>query len=204
MALYWGAIRWGPIPRASPMTAPICGWPTPWTARLPGCRPWTARSGGLPGGEQPHAVLFDGQHIWVSNHLGDSVTQFRVRDGELLGTFPVGRRPLGLAFDGVHLWVANEADGTLTKLRAADGFEQPEAVASSCPWGVAVAREYLWVTNHGDNRVTKIRRRDGRVMGSLPRGGPPWPWPLMESICGSPTGTAGMSPSSGRRTVTNS
>ncbi len=55
-------------------------------------------------GNSPHFAAFDGAHIWVTNHLSNTVTKLRAADGATLGNFPTGDHPLGLALRwGPHL-----------------------------------------------------------------------------------------------------
>ena len=66
-------------------------------------------------GTSPSGVAFDGENIWVTNSVDDTVSKLRAGDGSLLGTFAVGDIPEGIAFDGANMWVANSADDTVSK-----------------------------------------------------------------------------------------
>jgi DNA-binding beta-propeller fold protein YncE len=72
--------------------------------------------GTYPVGPEPFGITFDGTHIWVTNIVGDSVTELNASDGSLVGTYPVGSYPYGITFGGSHIWVANSNGSTVTEI----------------------------------------------------------------------------------------
>jgi hypothetical protein len=54
---------------------------------------------------RPEGMAFDGANLWIAGHDG-FVTELRVSDGTILGSFSVGMLPDGVAFDGANIWVA--------------------------------------------------------------------------------------------------
>ena len=72
-------------------------------------------------GEWPSGLAFDGESVWVSNFVGNTVTRLAL-DGEEIVTLPVGKGPVGMvaapARPGFNaaLWVVNTSARTLTKI----------------------------------------------------------------------------------------
>jgi YVTN family beta-propeller protein len=64
----------------------------------------------------PRGIEFDGQHIWVANYYGNSVSVLSARNGESLRTIPVEQNPEGVCFDGTSIWVANSGSNTVSKI----------------------------------------------------------------------------------------
>ncbi len=110
----------------------------------------------------PHALAFDGAHIWVANRLADSVTELNASDGSKVGTFSGGGDiygPRALAFDGAHIWVANYTGNTVTQLNASDGSRVATFSAGATldhPAALAFDGDHMWVANYGGNTVTRL------------------------------------------------
>jgi hypothetical protein len=56
-------------------------------------------------GTDPVYLAYDGENIWVSNELDNTITKLRAADGANLGTFATPPAPFGIAFDGQNIWV---------------------------------------------------------------------------------------------------
>jgi hypothetical protein len=126
-----------------------------------------------PVGNNPFAVMYANQHIWVANAASDSVSKLRVSDGHLMGTYPVGDTPVALASDGVHVWVANRGDGTVTKLMASDGFVVDTYPVGNFPSALTFDGTDIWVATYGpaptyvnNGHVTRIRTTDGAQLAT--------------------------------------
>jgi DNA-binding beta-propeller fold protein YncE len=64
----------------------------------------------------PTCICFDGTHIWVTNSGNNSVTEFKVSDGSLVGNYLTGySSPVGICFDGINIWVTNYSSGKVSK-----------------------------------------------------------------------------------------
>jgi len=74
-----------------------------------------ANLGFFPVATFPDSVAFDGENIWGTDSVGDSVVKFRASDGLNLGTFSAGAVPRSIAFDGANMWVTNGSGNTVTK-----------------------------------------------------------------------------------------
>jgi hypothetical protein len=105
-------------------------------------------------------MAFDGAHIWVSNNGSGTVTQLRVRDDAIVGTFAVGKLPNGIAFDGANIWVSNAGSNTVTRLRVSEEGTDPRsetfAVGSYPVNGVAFDGANIWITNGVSNTISKL------------------------------------------------
>jgi len=82
---------------------------------------WGANlSGGSYGFSGPQAVAFDGTHLWVTNDIGNSVTELNAADGSWVQTLSGGtyrlNLPQSIAFDGTHVWVTNMAGNSVTEI----------------------------------------------------------------------------------------
>ena len=124
-------------------------------------------------GKHPAALVFDGNHIWVANTIGDSLMKLST-DGTVLVTFLVGDGPGALAFDGGHLWVANTGlelttedppPGTVSKLTL-NGELVGEFPVGGWPRALAFDGQWMWVANLVDKTVMKLAL-DGSLVGEL-------------------------------------
>lgn len=77
--------------------------------------------GVYPTGVSPQHAVYDGQDIWVTNSIENSVTRLHAVDGSLVGTYPVGAGPTRICYDGNFMWVANHVENSLSKLNAVTG-----------------------------------------------------------------------------------
>ena len=79
-------------------------------------------SGASYGFGSPLGIAFDGSHLWVTNDVGNSVTEFNKSDGSWVRTASGGsygfNSPIGIAFDGSHLWVTNAFGNSVTEFNA--------------------------------------------------------------------------------------
>lgn len=132
--------------------------------------------------DQPAGIAFDGSHLWVTNQLGNSVTEFNADDGSWIRTLSGPQYgfdgPNGIVFDGTHLWVSNfGVDGvgsSVTELDADDGSLVQTLAGGSYgfrgPEAMAVDGTHLWVTNFQGNSVTELDLSDGSWVQTLAAG----------------------------------
>ena len=61
--------------------------------------------------DNPAAIAYDGQNLWVTNTFGNSVTEIDASTGALVQVLSGGNYgfnlPGAVAVDGSHTWVAN-------------------------------------------------------------------------------------------------
>jgi DNA-binding beta-propeller fold protein YncE len=122
------------------------------------------------------ALAFDGQHVWVANLGGNSVTELNASDGSKVGTFDGGGdilHPDALAFDGAHIWVGNQSSN-VTEINASDGskvgtFDGGGDINIADALGFDGA--HVWVANAAGNNVTELNASDGSKVGTFDGGG---------------------------------
>jgi hypothetical protein len=134
-------------------------------------------------GATPDHIIFDGDHLWVSNYSAATVTKVRASDAAIVGTYAAGSNPNPLAFDGMYVWVGSEnpslGQNIVTKIRASDGetVKTLSIFNSSLPasrhWGMAFDGNWVWVSNTDEDSVTKIWAIDSMVVGTYPTGDAP-------------------------------
>lgn len=126
----------------------------------------------------PDGIAFDGTHMWVTNYLTSTVTEFNAADGKWIQTLRGGSygfdRPIGIAFDGSHLWVANSSGDSVTEFNASDGSwirtvsnNTDSRYGFGFPVGIAFDGKHLWVTDENSAAVTEINPADGSYAGRL-------------------------------------
>ncbi|MFY9550453.1 MAG: hypothetical protein WAU32_04825, partial [Thermoanaerobaculia bacterium] len=160
-------------PRQSPGAAAVVATdlPTyPFVPAFDGARIWTANTAGsvstisptattpwpvatvASGFQVPSGIVFDGQHVWVSDS-GNCMLLKLDPSSAILQTVSVGLRgggPLPMTFDGSHLLVANALEG-LNIVRVADGASVALLdVAYGAPSGAAFDGERILVIGQGD------------------------------------------------------
>jgi YVTN family beta-propeller protein len=127
---------------------------------------------------EPTALAFDGQHIWVVNNGGLSVTELNASDGTFVRNLSGGsynfNAPHSIAFDGQHVWVANEGNDTVTEIDAGDGSFVRNLSGGSYgfrqPVGLAFDGARVWVANFGNASVTEVKASDGGFVANLSGG----------------------------------
>ncbi|HSB90298.1 MAG TPA: protein kinase [Anaerolineales bacterium] len=127
-----------------------------------------------PVGDQPRALLFDGQAMWVANYFDNTLTRLAASGcagssqdcGLALGTYPVDSLPSAMAFDGNRLWVANSLHQTLWVLDPASGATDATYQLSHVPTALLWADSFLWIANDIAGTVTKVSG-DGQILADV-------------------------------------
>ena len=128
----------------------------------------------FPVGDQPRALLFDGQAIWVANYFDNTLTKLAASGcagsspecGRALGTFPVDSLPSAMAFDGDRLWVGSSLDQTLSVLDPASGAADATYQLSHVPTAFVWAESFLWIANDIAGTVSKVSG-DGQIQADV-------------------------------------
>lgn len=149
----------------------------------------------IPVGTFPTSMTWDGQRIWVTNGLdnsimaidtesGQPVPLMQGEDGDTNTSLNVGIFPLSIVFDGRHIWVAhydgtirvygvrervNEEEETLILVQADEFVIEDLAGLPPRPIQLLYAFEQVWVTNVHDGRgsVTAYRAINGEFNRTL-------------------------------------
>jgi tRNA A-37 threonylcarbamoyl transferase component Bud32/streptogramin lyase len=115
-------------------------------------------------GDQPRALLYDGDALWVANFFDNSLTKLSVSAcgtssgecGKTLGTFPVDDLPVALAFDGESVWAASSLQRTLARVDPASGEVLTRHSLPHVPTSLLWADSSLWSVSAIAGTVTKI------------------------------------------------
>jgi hypothetical protein len=127
-----------------------------------------------PVGDQPRALLFDGQAMWVANYFDNTLTKLAASGcagssqdcGLALGTFPVDSLPSAMAFDGDRLWVASSLQQTLSVLDPTTGAVDATYQLSHVPTAILWADSFLWIANDFAGTVSKVSG-DGQTQADV-------------------------------------
>ncbi len=119
-------------------------------------------------GDAPESITSDGAHLWVTNDLDSTVTEFNDSDGALVRTIPVGAGPVDASADGTHVWVADDVGYSgVTELDESDGSFVRNIPVGAAPSGISSDGNHVWVTNGGDNTVSEIDATTGSVVRTI-------------------------------------
>jgi DNA-binding beta-propeller fold protein YncE len=133
----------------------------------------------------PVAVSANGTHVWVTNAIINSVTEFDASTGRLVQVLSAARYgfndPNAVSSDGTHVWVTNLAagvkaqrtqhfdlGGSVTEVNASTGGLVRVLTAAryglNAPMGVSSDRTHVWVANFDGNSVTEINASSGALV----------------------------------------
>ncbi|MEZ5250875.1 MAG: hypothetical protein R2713_17185 [Ilumatobacteraceae bacterium] len=124
------------------------GWPSRLTAAQVAREQWwadPAKPLTAQVGISPYGMLFDGEHVWVSNNGAGTVTKLVASTGAVVGTYPAGNLPGLMAFDGEHVWVVNGTPNTVTKLDADTGAQVGSALPFATDPSGTFDGDSIWV-----------------------------------------------------------
>ena len=131
-------------------------------------------------GNQPGAVAFDGEKLWVANYGSSTVSVLQPGNGNTVSTYSVGANPSALAYDGANMWVVAKSLNSVQVRSAMDGSLQWTAGAGTSPSGIAFDGTRMWITSYLDNAVNMIGATTGYgaiidpVTGTIPVETGPW------------------------------
>lgn len=126
-------------------------------------------------GLSPWGIAFDGTHMWVANHLGNSINVLRPSDGFKVMTPTVSLQPVGMAYDGANMWVVSYGSSSVNVLRANDGAPIATYPVGSQPTFIAFDGSNMWISSSTGNYVSVLRTSDGvhvmtPTVGTTPQG----------------------------------
>jgi streptogramin lyase len=125
-------------------------------------------------GDEPRALLFDGNALWVANFFDNTLTKLAVsacdsspeQCGQTLGTFQVDDLPVAMAYDGNAVWVASSLQRTLSVVDPASGDVLVRHQLPHVPTSLLWADSYLWSASAIAGTVTQVSP-DGSVLDDL-------------------------------------
>jgi YVTN family beta-propeller protein len=131
----------------------------------------------VPVGTKPHSVVYNGQHIFVTNFGSNSVSKIEPLTGAVVATIPVGANPAGIAYSEYYgtLWVANSGDNTASVFYGHANSVGATYTVGTNPQRVACENYFVWITSTGDNKVAKRGAwvGGGAVFATIPVGAAP-------------------------------
>jgi YVTN family beta-propeller protein len=119
----------------------------------------------------PVDVLFDGQHVWMTDNGFDTLNRLN-SDGSIAQSVSVGVSPTYMAFDGANIWVPNQSSDSITVVQASTGkvvatISSDGANRLSSPLQTAFDGERILVTNPGNDSVTLFRAKDLSLISNV-------------------------------------
>lgn len=108
-------------------------------------------------GDQSQGMAFTGQHLFVVNAAGESLSRIDPVGRTVLNTYMLSFKPTDITYDGRFLYLVDNAGGVVNIWDPQTGF----TVSKPMPAGPNPARiifdgTNLWVTNFTGNSVTKL------------------------------------------------
>lgn len=121
-----------------------------------------------PGGNS-QALTWDGNYLWCSDIVTDSIYKLDPVDGTIINSFIFpGDLVEGLAWDGTNLWASDNSLDIIYKFDPNDG-----SIISSLQlidvWihGITWDGQYLWMNDFQDKVILKINPENGDVLHSI-------------------------------------
>jgi len=146
-----------------------------WTANQGGSvsqvNPDTASTSTFTSFSSPRGIVFDGEHIWVTDH-GDNNLKKVDSGGLLLKIVAVGSGPQFPVFDGFNIWVPAADSNSVTVVRANDGMVLATLTGNGLngPWQAAFDGQRILVTNAFGDSVSIWKAADLTPIGSFSTG----------------------------------
>jgi YVTN family beta-propeller protein len=123
-------------------------------------------------GREPWSITSDGQHVWVTNLIGNgifngSVTEYDAPSGTVVQTIPVSGFPEGISSDGTDVWVADAWNNRVDEIQCSTGDVIGE---TSVPQGLVDVSSNgtdVWTANSASNSVTEIDASTGAIVREI-------------------------------------
>ena len=127
---------------------------------------------GLPG---PIPMVSDGNHVWVGNYNGNSVTEIDEANGGVVRTLTSPKygfsQPGELVYDGTNIWVLNINKSSLTEINASTGVLKRVINSASYDFSGSSGLVYdgtnIWVLNSGNDALTELNASTGKLVRVL-------------------------------------
>ncbi len=131
-------------------------------------------NGLIPVAVGPSSFAFDGQRLWVTNQVANTVQAINPANGLVLTTYPVDDGPTALAFDGQRLWVTNSLSDTVQAINPDTGRILFTVTVGDEPSALLFAAGRVWVANRSGNSVQAIDPATGTPNQAIQVGSLPW------------------------------
>jgi YVTN family beta-propeller protein len=87
---------------------------------------------------------------------GNSVTQLRASDGQVLNTVSFADGLVGVAFINGYVWVANYGSSSVMQVEPKRGSEINTIKVGKSPSSVIFDGTNIWIANGGSNSVSRL------------------------------------------------
>ncbi len=104
----------------------------------------------------PTGIVTCGSHVWVTNVVGNSLTELNVSNGAQVQIFSGASRdlsePMGIAGNGTDLWVANLSSNSVAEVSCGTGssIRSINSGSLNSPVAVAVGGTKVWVASQAN------------------------------------------------------
>lgn len=118
----------------------------------------------------PTGLAWDGQHFWVADLDGGTLSEIDPATGKTLSTLDApGYQPLGLAWDGSQLWVVDALDKTAYAVDPKSGItKRALPLDTDAPKGIAWDGTALWTVDARAGVINRLDEEDGTTFKSFP------------------------------------
>jgi glutamine cyclotransferase len=129
-------------------------------------------------GSNCQGLTWDGEYLWVSEIMKDSIYKIDTTDGNIIHkipTSPANHLFEGLAWDGEYLWASHYksmyiTEPTISRIDPVTGNVLNAAtiqVYNSWPHGIAWDGEYIWESDFRHHKIYKINQNNGSALDSI-------------------------------------
>ncbi len=121
--------------------------------------------------DDAYGLTWDGQYLWVTNHIGSDWTLQFDTLGNIVSQFPNPSDYMsGLAWDGQNLWMADyyNPDGQILKVTTSGSVLNQWPAPDNQPWDLAWDGQYLWMADYWGDTIYQIDTTTHAVIYSFP------------------------------------
>jgi len=120
-------------------------------------------------GTNSQALTWDGNYLWCSDIITDSIYKLDPVDGTIINSFvfPIDLLE-GLAWDGTNLWASDNELDIIYKINPEDG-SVVSSLQLSDVWihGITWDGQYLWINDFQNKVILKINPESGEILHSI-------------------------------------
>lgn len=117
----------------------------------------------------PHGLTFDGDYLWLADHLTDYLYQIDPDNGEVRDSIKAPAYHVrGLTFDGTWIWCVDPEEEAIFAINPRTRIvERTIWCPASKPNGLAFDGDLLWIADDANNELLQINTEDGTTINSL-------------------------------------
>jgi len=118
-------------------------------------------------GAPAHAIAFDGEHLWVTDPVGENVVRLDADNCTRKSIFRVGDSPSAVTYGGPILVARSRS---IARLNSEDGSPLPAHQLNFQPNDVLFDGTYIWVASSDNDSVTRIGKSGSETFHTTGRG----------------------------------